>query len=120
MAGSEEGETRTTHSLGNGDVGWERQPLSWYSCKPVGTIQKGRGDIQGDIKDASEVLTCTLKCGHVNSRCGRGPAWKLQGGTAQLSPVQSAPSLGSTIQERGPMGSWSRADAGGQSRRCLM
>lgn len=24
MAGSEEGETRTTHSLGNGDVGWER------------------------------------------------------------------------------------------------
>ena len=52
MAGSEEGETRTTHSLGNGDVGWERtagiggfirQPLSWYSCKPVGMIQKGRG-----------------------------------------------------------------------------
>ena len=24
----------------------------------------GGVDIQGDIKDASEVLTCTLKCGH--------------------------------------------------------
>lgn len=89
----------------------------------MGIIQKGRGDIQGDIKDATEVLTCTLRCGHVNSRVGvalpAGPAWKLQGGAA-LSPVQSAVSLGSTIPERGPVGSWSRADAGGQSRRCLM
>lgn len=67
-------------------------------------IQKGRGDIQGDMKDASEVLACTLKCGHVNPVVGAAlPAWKLQGGTA-LSPVQSAPSRGSTMQEGGPRG----------------
>lgn len=36
-------------------------------------IQEGRGDIQGDVKDASEVLSCTLKCRRVNSHGGCGP-----------------------------------------------
>lgn len=51
-----------------------------------GMIQEGRGDIQGDVKDASEVLSCTLKCRRVNSHGGCGEA------QPSLLPPWAAPS----------------------------
>lgn len=51
-----------------------------------GMIQEGRGDIQGDVKDASEVLSCTLKCRRVNSHGGCGPL-----ATGRHSPGCSLP-----------------------------
>lgn len=92
----------------------------------MGMIQQRGGDIQGNVKDASEVLTCTLKHGHVNSHCGHGlPCWAGTEAARRCGPQPRAigmvSSLGSTIQGTRDSGrAQSTADAAGKSRRCLM